>query len=113
VIDLSLYVFEALRNDEEFILYRGQSKDDASQVLVLSPRGAAFHTEKPKTARGHTLIAQSQVALQQPQFTPFFGRFGKITENHFDKTFDTNVRRMLFAGSLSMSEKERKNVSRW
>jgi hypothetical protein len=25
--------------------------------------------------------------LQQPQFTPFFGRFGKITENHFDKTF--------------------------
>jgi len=37
VIDLSRYVFEALRNDEEFILYRGQSKDDASQVLVLSP----------------------------------------------------------------------------
>jgi len=36
VIDLSRYVFEALRNDEEFILYRGQSKDDASQVLVLS-----------------------------------------------------------------------------
>ena len=37
VIDLSRYVFEALRNDEESILYRGQSKDDASQVLVLSP----------------------------------------------------------------------------
>ena len=37
MIDLSRYVFEALRNDEEFILYRGQSKDDASQVLVLSP----------------------------------------------------------------------------
>jgi PAS domain S-box-containing protein len=37
VIDLSRYVFEALRNDEELILYRGQSKDDASQVLVLSP----------------------------------------------------------------------------
>ena len=27
VIDLSRYVFEALRNDEEFILYRGQSKE--------------------------------------------------------------------------------------
>src|ERR1700744_4149652 len=37
VIDLSRYVFEALRNDEEFTLYRGQSKNDASQVLVLSP----------------------------------------------------------------------------
>ena len=37
MIDLSRYVFEALRKDEEFILYRGQSKDDASQVLVLSP----------------------------------------------------------------------------
>ena len=37
MIDLSRYVFEALRKDEEFILYRGRSKDDASQVLVLSP----------------------------------------------------------------------------
>ncbi len=37
VIELSRYVLEALRKDEEFILYRGRSKDDASQVLVLSP----------------------------------------------------------------------------
>ena len=37
MIDLSRYVFEALRKDEEFILYRGRSKDDASGVLVLSP----------------------------------------------------------------------------
>jgi serine/threonine protein kinase len=36
VIELSRYVFEALRKDKEFILCRGQSKDDASQVLVLS-----------------------------------------------------------------------------
>ena len=36
MIELSRYVFEALRKDKEFILYRGQSKDDASQVLVLS-----------------------------------------------------------------------------
>jgi serine/threonine protein kinase len=37
VIELSRYVFEALRKDEEFILYRGRSSDDASRVLVLSP----------------------------------------------------------------------------
>jgi serine/threonine protein kinase len=42
VIDLSQYVFVALRNDEEFVLYRGQSKDDASQVLVLSPAVQRF-----------------------------------------------------------------------
>jgi hypothetical protein len=37
VIELSQHVFAALRKDEEFILYRGRSIDDASQVLVLSP----------------------------------------------------------------------------
>jgi hypothetical protein len=37
MIELSKYVLEALRKDEEFILYRGRSKDEASQVLVLSP----------------------------------------------------------------------------
>jgi PAS domain S-box-containing protein len=37
VIELSRYVLQALRKDEEFILYRGRSKEDASQVLVLSP----------------------------------------------------------------------------
>jgi serine/threonine protein kinase len=35
VIELSRYVLEELRKDEEFVLYRGQSHDD--QVLVLSP----------------------------------------------------------------------------
>jgi hypothetical protein len=38
VIDLSQYVFEVLRKDDEFILYRGRSKDDgSSRVLVVSP----------------------------------------------------------------------------
>jgi PAS domain S-box-containing protein len=37
VIELSQYVFEALRKDDESILYRGRSNDDASRVLVLSP----------------------------------------------------------------------------
>ena len=37
MIELSRYVFEALRKDEEFILYRGRSKEEPSGVLVLSP----------------------------------------------------------------------------
>jgi PAS domain S-box-containing protein len=37
VIELSRYVLEPLRKDEEFILYRGRSQDEVSQILVLSP----------------------------------------------------------------------------
>jgi serine/threonine protein kinase len=37
VIELSRYALEALRKDEEFILYRGRSPDDAPPILVLSP----------------------------------------------------------------------------
>ena len=37
VIELSRYALEALRKDEEFILYRGRRQGDASQILVLSP----------------------------------------------------------------------------
>src|ERR1700737_683754 len=37
MIDLSRYVFEALRKDEEFVLYRGRSEDAPVKVLVLSP----------------------------------------------------------------------------
>jgi PAS domain S-box-containing protein len=37
VIEPSRYILEALRQDEEFILYRGQSQDDTPQVLMLSP----------------------------------------------------------------------------
>ena len=37
VIELSRLVFEVLRKDEEFVLYRGRSKNDSFQVLVLSP----------------------------------------------------------------------------
>jgi PAS domain S-box-containing protein len=37
VIELSRYVFEALRKDEEFVLYRGQRRDVASRILVLAP----------------------------------------------------------------------------
>ena len=37
MIELSRYALEALRKDEEFILYRGRRQGDASQILVLSP----------------------------------------------------------------------------
>ena len=37
VIDLTQYVFEALRRDEESILYRCRRREDRSQVLMLSP----------------------------------------------------------------------------
>jgi serine/threonine protein kinase len=37
VIELSRYALEALRKDEEFILYRGRRQGCASQILVLSP----------------------------------------------------------------------------
>jgi hypothetical protein len=37
VIDLSRYIFEALRKDADVVLYRARSKDDGTQVLVLSP----------------------------------------------------------------------------
>ncbi len=37
MIDLSRYAFEALRKDDEFILYRGRKEDNGGQVLVLSP----------------------------------------------------------------------------
>jgi PAS domain S-box-containing protein len=37
VIDLSRYILEALRKDADVILYRARSKDDGTQVLVVSP----------------------------------------------------------------------------
>jgi hypothetical protein len=37
VIELSSYVVKPLRNDDNFTLYRGRSRYDASQILVLSP----------------------------------------------------------------------------
>jgi serine/threonine protein kinase len=36
-MELSKYVFEVLRKDKEFNLYRGRSEDDRSQILILSP----------------------------------------------------------------------------
>ena len=37
MIELSKYIFEPLRRDEDSILYRGRKQEDSSQVLVLVP----------------------------------------------------------------------------
>ena len=37
MLDLTTNVFETLRSDQEFVLYRGRNIDDASQILMLSP----------------------------------------------------------------------------
>jgi PAS domain S-box-containing protein len=37
VIELSTRAFEVLRQDEDFILYRGRSQGEGSRILVLSP----------------------------------------------------------------------------
>jgi PAS domain S-box-containing protein len=37
VIDISRYVFETLREDEEFVLDRGQTDGDLSAILVVAP----------------------------------------------------------------------------
>jgi Pyridine nucleotide-disulphide oxidoreductase len=37
VVELTRHVFEVLRSDEDFVLYRGRGENDESQVLVLSP----------------------------------------------------------------------------
>ena len=37
MIELSKYILEVLWKDNKFSLYRGRSKDDTRQILVLSP----------------------------------------------------------------------------
>src|SRR5271165_4085288 len=37
LIELSRYVFEPLRKDEDSVLYRGRKEEDLSQVIVLAP----------------------------------------------------------------------------
>ena len=37
MIDLSKYILEVLHQDDEFVLYRGRSKEGESRALVLSP----------------------------------------------------------------------------
>jgi hypothetical protein len=47
-VKLSKHSFEALRSDEEFILYRGRRKGGQSGILVLAP---ATHRPGPKSLK--------------------------------------------------------------
>src|SRR4029077_2545454 len=57
VIELSRYVFEALRKDKEFILYRGRSEDHAPQAAFASRLRQATarpdSSEMQSAGRGH------------------------------------------------------------
>ena len=46
MIELSKYTLEAVGEDKDFNLYRGTSKDDKSQILVLSP-AAEYPRRRP------------------------------------------------------------------
>jgi serine/threonine protein kinase len=48
VIELSRYVFETLRDDRLFVLYRGRSQGDVSGVLVLAPASEGPERESLK-----------------------------------------------------------------
>ena len=48
MVELSRYVFDVLRKDDEFVLYRGRSQDGESQALVLSPVAEYARSESLK-----------------------------------------------------------------
>jgi serine/threonine protein kinase len=77
-MNLSGYVFEALRKDEEFILYRGQSKDIGSQVLVLSP---AVQRSTPESLKR----LEHEYSLQQ-ELDPSWATRPMAIARHWDRT---------------------------
>jgi PAS domain S-box-containing protein len=71
VIDLSRYVFEALRKDEEFILYRGRSKDVASQAAFASYGaplilGEGDIRQEPRRSVSHSRVLVLSPTVQRP-----------------------------------------------
>ena len=72
MIDLSRYVFEALRKDEEFILYRGRSEDGAVQAAFASrlrkpPSHAAFARFGAPLAAKRSKQPKIKAATQAPR----------------------------------------------
>jgi PAS domain S-box-containing protein len=71
VIELSRYVLEALRKNEEFILYRGGSKDDASQAAFASYGaplilGEANVSQEPRRSVSPSRVLVLSPAVQRP-----------------------------------------------
>ena len=77
-MNLSGYVFEALRKDEEFILYRGQSKDLGSRVLVLSP---AVQRSTPESLKR----LEHEYSLKQ-ELDPSWATRPMAIARHWDRT---------------------------
>src|SRR5580704_10391097 len=77
-MNLSGYVFEALRKDEDFILYRGQSKDVGSRVLVLSP---AVQRSTPESLKR----LEHEYSLQQ-ELDPSWATRPMAIARHWDRT---------------------------
>ena len=76
MIELSKYVLEALRKDEEFILYRGWSKEDASQAAFASRlrQATARHDEGLRRAQSSRLAESGDGApsdLGRDAVSPF------------------------------------------
>jgi hypothetical protein len=66
VIDLSRYLFEALWKDEEFILYRGRSKDDASQAASASSGAALILDEGNASQEPRRSVSHSRILVLSP-----------------------------------------------
>jgi len=63
VIELSRYVLEALRKEEEFILYRGRSQDDTSQAAFASRLRQA--TAPPESSEIQSALSGRDEALAE------------------------------------------------
>jgi len=72
VIELSRHVFEVLRKDEEFILYRGQSKDDASEAAFSrygapSVLGQANVGQEPRRSLSRSRVLVLSPVVEHPR----------------------------------------------
>jgi NAD(P)-dependent dehydrogenase (short-subunit alcohol dehydrogenase family) len=59
----------------------------------LQPRRSRPHLRNHKAQAGHIDVLAVNAGIYE------FGTFGEITEEYFDKTFNTNVRGLLFTGA--------------
>jgi hypothetical protein len=65
VIELSRYVLEALRKDEEFILYRGQSQDDTSRAAFASYGAPSDLSRDPASESGRDDLSDEALAKSE------------------------------------------------
>jgi PAS domain S-box-containing protein len=66
VIDLSRYVFEAMRKEEDFILYRGRRKDEGSQAAFASYGAPSILGEADVRQEPRRSASRSRVLVLAP-----------------------------------------------